>query len=52
MPCVRNSGHFEIFYFTHLLYSAYFVLIILHAPNPGFFMAVPIALFFSELLYR
>ena len=52
MPFVRNSGHFEIFYFTHLLYSAYFVLFILHAPRPWYFMVAPLALFFAELLYR
>ena len=51
-PIVRRSGHFEIFYFTHLLYWAYFVLLILHAPRPWWFLVAPLALFFAELLYR
>ena len=52
LPIVRKSGHFEVFYFSHLLFSAYFVLLILHAPRPWYFMAVPLSLFFAELLYR
>jgi hypothetical protein len=52
MPFVRKSGHFEIFYFSHLLYSSFFVLLILHAPNPAKFIAVPLALFVAELLHR
>ncbi|HEX7602384.1 MAG TPA: EF-hand domain-containing protein, partial [Polyangiaceae bacterium] len=30
---VRRSRHFELFYFTHLLYVAWFVLAIVHAPS-------------------
>ena len=33
LPFVRRRGHFEIFYFTHLLYVAYYVLLLLHAPE-------------------
>jgi hypothetical protein len=33
LPFVRRRGHFEIFYFTHLLYHAYFVLLLVHAPE-------------------
>ena len=33
LPFVRRRGHFEIFYFTHLLYLAYYILLLLHAPD-------------------
>jgi hypothetical protein len=29
----RMSGHFQVFYLTHMLYFAYFVLLIFHAPD-------------------
>ncbi len=28
MPSVRRSGHFEVFYYSHLLYNVYFVLLV------------------------
>ena len=52
MPFVRKSGHFEIFYFTHLLYWAYFVLLILHAQRPWYFLMLPLSLFAVEVMYR
>jgi hypothetical protein len=52
MPFVRKRGHFEIFYFTHLLYLAYFALLIVHAPRPWRFMVMPLTIFLAELLYR
>ena len=33
LPLIRRRGHFNLFYFTHLLYHAYFVLLLLHAPE-------------------
>jgi hypothetical protein len=29
----RMSGHFQVFYLTHMLYFAYFLLLIFHAPD-------------------
>jgi hypothetical protein len=29
----RRSGHFQVFYLTHMLYFAYFILLIFHAPD-------------------
>jgi hypothetical protein len=48
----RYRGHFEIFYFTHLLYLAYFTLLIVHAPRPWHFILMPLTIFLAELLYR
>ncbi|EFX75389.1 hypothetical protein DAPPUDRAFT_323294 [Daphnia pulex] len=33
LPSVRNSGYFEVFYWTHLLYIPFWILLILHGPN-------------------
>ena len=41
LPCIRRRGHFEVFYFSHLLYWAYFPLIILHAPICWKWIAAP-----------
>ncbi|KAF5289871.1 hypothetical protein FQR65_LT02005, partial [Abscondita terminalis] len=32
-PFVRRGGSFEIFYWTHLLYVPYWILLIFHGPN-------------------
>ena len=51
LPFVRRSGHFEIFYFTHLLYVLYFVAIVLHAPDVWKWLCVPLVLFVGERIY-
>eukprot|EP00093_Oithona_nana_P010821 10821.XXX_543278_545086_1 [CDS] Oithona nana genome sequencing. len=48
---VRKSGHFEIFYFTHLLYVLYWILLILHAPNFWKWFIGPGILFLLEKIY-
>lgn len=52
LNCVRRSGHFEVFYFTHLLYYVYFVALIFHAPSCYEWMVAPLALLVIELIYR
>ena len=32
LPFIRRTGRFELFYFSHLLYGPYIVLLLLHAP--------------------
>ncbi|KAG8222079.1 hypothetical protein J437_LFUL000523 [Ladona fulva] len=32
-PFVRRTGCFEIFYWTHLLYVPFWIIVIIHAPN-------------------
>ena len=51
LPFVRRSGHFEYFYFSHLLYSVYFVAIILHAQHVWKWICVPLGLFLIEKTY-
>ena len=49
---VRRSRHFELFYFTHLLYLVWFALLVAHAP--GFLVAgtLPLAAFAVERISR
>ncbi|NXF50040.1 NOX5 oxidase, partial [Oceanites oceanicus] len=47
-PCVRRSGHFEVFYWTHLSYISVWTLLILHGPNFWKWFAVPGCLFALE----
>ncbi|XP_062062196.1 NADPH oxidase 5 isoform X1 [Lepus europaeus] len=46
--CVRRSGHFEVFYWTHLAYLPMWLLLILHGPNFWKWLLVPGTLFFLE----
>jgi len=48
----RKSRFFELFYFTHMLYVAWFVLAIVHAPNFAFWVGVPLAGFLIEQIVR
>ncbi|KAM6059004.1 NADPH oxidase 5-like [Chlamydotis macqueenii] len=47
-PCVRRSGHFEVFYWTHLSYVSVWTLLILHGPHFWKWFAVPGCLFALE----
>ncbi|XP_064373790.1 NADPH oxidase 5 [Dromaius novaehollandiae] len=47
--CVRRSGHFELFYWTHLCYVPVWALLLLHGPNFWKWFAVPGCLFVLEL---
>jgi predicted ferric reductase/Ca2+-binding EF-hand superfamily protein len=49
---IRRSSRFELFYFTHLLYVAWFALAIVHAPSFAYWAGVPIAGFVIEWLLR
>jgi len=52
LPFVRRRGHFEIFYFTHLLYHAYFVLLLVHAPEFWKWFIVVGLIWVVEIAYR
>ncbi|XP_046846021.1 NADPH oxidase 5-like [Xenia sp. Carnegie-2017] len=52
LPFVRRSGHFEIFYWTHHLFIAFWILIILHAPNFWKWIIVPGILYIVERIIR
>ena len=42
----------QVFYFTHLLYIPYYVLLILHAPDFWKWAIGPLFLYILERLYR
>ncbi len=52
MPFVRRSGYFQVFFWTHLLYWLYVVLLILHAPVFWACIVVPLVVFALEKTYR
>ena len=52
LPFVRRGGQFEVFYFTHTLYVAYWALLILHAPEFWKWFIAPGIIFLLELSYR
>jgi predicted ferric reductase/Ca2+-binding EF-hand superfamily protein len=39
---VRRRGHFELFYFAHLLYLGWFALMLIHGPRFWMFALVPL----------
>ncbi|KFV69902.1 NADPH oxidase 5, partial [Dryobates pubescens] len=47
-PCVRRSGHFEVFYWTHLSYISVWTLLLLHGPHFWKWFVVPGCLFVLE----
>jgi len=49
---VRQSGKFELFYFTHLLYVPWLVIALLHGPHYWMWIGVPLFGFVLELLWR
>lgn len=46
------SFFFQIFYWTHLLYVPFFLLLILHCPNFWKWFIIPGLLYLCERLYR
>ncbi|XP_050436614.1 NADPH oxidase 5 isoform X2 [Adelges cooleyi] len=51
-PFVRRGGCFEIFYWTHLLYVPFFLLLIVHCPNFWKWFVVPGLIYLCERFYR
>ncbi|XP_046423104.1 NADPH oxidase 5 isoform X3 [Neodiprion fabricii] len=52
MPFVRRGGCFEIFYWTHLLYVPFWILLIFHGPNFWKWFVGPCTLYLVERLRR
>ncbi|KAK8386529.1 hypothetical protein O3P69_010870 [Scylla paramamosain] len=52
LPFVRKSGYFEVFYWTHLLYIAFWTLCILHGPHFWKWFVVPGVVFLIERIHR
>ncbi|KAK9869219.1 hypothetical protein WA026_002969 [Henosepilachna vigintioctopunctata] len=49
---VRRGGCFEIFYWTHLMYVPFWVLLILHGPNFWIWFLIPGVFYLIERLRR
>jgi len=52
LALVRRTKHFELFYFSHLLYVVWFVLAIVHAPSFLLWAGVPLLGFAVEQVLR
>ncbi|KAL4216481.1 NADPH oxidase 5 [Mactra antiquata] len=52
MPFVRRSGHFQVFYWTHMLYVPFWILVLLHGPNFWKWFVLPGTLFIMEKVSR
>ena len=52
LPFVRRTKRFELFYFTHLLYWLWFVLVIVHSPRFLLWAGVPLLGFVVETVQR
>ncbi|UJR12461.1 hypothetical protein I4U23_016637 [Adineta vaga] len=51
MNWVRHRGHFQVFYWTHLLYLAFYILLIIHAKPFWKWAIAPLIIFFLEKTY-
>ncbi|CAH1394266.1 unnamed protein product, partial [Nezara viridula] len=49
---VRRGGSFEIFYWTHLLYLPFWILLILHGPNFWKWFIIPGIIYIIERIMR
>lgn len=52
LPFVRRGGHFQVFYWTHMLYIPFWILLILHGPIFWMFFIVPGVIFILEKISR
>ncbi|CAB3225688.1 unnamed protein product, partial [Arctia plantaginis] len=51
-PFIRRGGSFEIFYWTHLLYVPFWLLLLFHGPNFWKWFVIPGTVYLSERIMR
>ncbi|XP_028035380.1 NADPH oxidase 5 [Bombyx mandarina] len=51
-PFIRRGGSFEVFYWTHLLYVPFWLLLIFHGPNFWKWFIVPGTIYLTERILR
>ena len=52
IPLYRRRGHFETFYYTHMLYWGYFILLLFHAPEFWKWICIIGLIWLVEIAYR
>ncbi|XP_070546727.1 NADPH oxidase 5-like isoform X2 [Ptychodera flava] len=52
MPFVRRSGHFQVFYWTHLLYVWFWAFLLVHGPRFWKWFIAPGVIFLIEKIAR
>eukprot|EP00105_Crassostrea_gigas_P046632 XP_019930780.1 PREDICTED: NADPH oxidase 5 [Crassostrea gigas] len=48
LPFVRRGGHFEVFYWTHMLYVPFWIILIIHAEVFWYYLILPLTMFIIE----
>lgn len=51
LPFIRSKGYFQLFYFTHWLHIAFYILLILHAKNYWKWFIGPAVIYIVERFY-
>lgn len=51
-PFVRRNRSFEVFYWTHLLYVPFWVLVLIHGPNFYKWFSVPLLIYLIERAHK
>ncbi|XP_065834073.1 NADPH oxidase 5-like isoform X2 [Oscarella lobularis] len=51
-PCIRRKGYFEVFYWSHMLFAFWYILLILHAKHFWKWFVVPGLLYACERIMR
>ncbi|CAF2205958.1 unnamed protein product [Rotaria magnacalcarata] len=51
MRWIRRGGHFQVFYWSHLLYLPFYILLIIHATNFWKWIVGPLFIFLLEKVY-
>ncbi|XP_026735659.1 NADPH oxidase 5 isoform X2 [Trichoplusia ni] len=51
-PFIRRGGSFEVFYWSHLLYVPFWLLLLFHGPNFWKWFVVPGTIYLSERIMR
>jgi len=52
LPCVRKGGYFQVFYYSHLSYWPFAVLLVLHAPAAWLWLIAPLIVLAAERAHR
>ncbi|XP_077981859.1 NADPH oxidase 5-like [Glandiceps talaboti] len=52
LPFIRRRGYFQVFYWTHQLFFAWWICLILHSPSFWIWMLLPATLYVAERIFR
>jgi predicted ferric reductase len=50
-PKMRQKGHFELFYWTHILYIPFSILLVLHCDSTFWWLLIPLTIFLYSKIW-